>query len=144
MVPTATRPRVSSRGQCPMFGSPALRGLLGGCENPPQFSYLANPRTPEGGVAGCGLRVGPKARRPCQLVETKNPSGKPANCQPAGLPRGEMIPYIQANPRNYQLNRACRRNSPKTQITGHLSHIKNFIEKKQSRGRGTSFFFLKT
>ena len=62
-------------------------------------------------------------------IETKNPSGKPANCQPAGLPRGEMIPYIQANPLNFQINRAIRSNSAKTQITGHLSHLKTFIEK---------------
>ena len=62
-------------------------------------------------------------------IETKNPSGKPANCQPAGLPRGEMIPYIQANPRNFQLNRANAPNSAKTCITGHLSHLKTFIEK---------------
>ena len=26
------------------------------------------------------------------MIETKNTSGKPANCQPAGLSRGEMIP----------------------------------------------------
>ena len=62
-------------------------------------------------------------------VETKNPSGKPANCQPAGLPRGEMIPYIQANPPNFQINRAIGRNSPKTCITRAELHLKTFIEK---------------
>ena len=62
-------------------------------------------------------------------IETKNPSGKPANCQPAGLPRGEMIPYIQANPLNFQINRAIGHNSPKTHITRAESHLKNFIGK---------------
>ena len=32
-----------------------------------------------------------KKRKIEKHIETKNPSGKPANCQPAGLPRGEMI-----------------------------------------------------
>ena len=62
-------------------------------------------------------------------IETKNPSGKPANCQPAGLPRGEMIPYIQANPLNFQINRASAHDSPKTCITRAESHLKTFIEK---------------
>ena len=70
-----------------------------------------------------------KKRKIEKQIETKHPSGKPANCQPAGLPRGEMIPYMQANPRNYQLNRACRRNSPKTWITARFSHLKNFFQK---------------
>ena len=63
------------------------------------------------------------------LIETKNPSGKPANCQPAGLPRGEMIPYIQANPRNFQINRAIALDSPKTHITARLSHLKTLFKK---------------
>ena len=39
---------------------------------------------------------------PGSLVETKNPSGKPANCQPAGLPRGEMIPLYKQTPQIFR------------------------------------------
>ena len=70
-------------------------------------------------------------RRPYYSVETKNPSGKPANCQPAGLPRGEMIPYIQANPRNFQINRVRAAKCYKNDHNGwRVSLPQNCNEKK--------------
>jgi len=89
-------------------------------------------KNPSGKPANCQPAGLPRGEM-IPYIETKNPSGKPANCQPAGLPRGEMIPYIQANPLNFQINRACSPDSPKTQITGRELHLKNFI--------GKSFFY---